>query len=185
MILFFEREYRKVSKFTKTFKVAVLGLVLTLVFFFNLYPLEEGPFSGNLAPDFRLKKLGANDSVVLSKLRGKPVVIIFWATWCGPCRKEIPQIKELYLKYAPKGVEFLAIAVGWRQTEDDVARFQIKNELPYQILWDKDNEVSEKYYVQGIPTNLIIDQDGVVRYRDFALTQRAEDVLISLVKSDS
>lgn len=163
-----------------------LGLIIVLVFvlYSNLHSLEEGPFLGNSAPDFRLKKLGSGDNVVLSKLRGKPVVLIFWATWCGPCRKEIPQIKELYEKYASKGVEFLAIAVGWRQSEEDVSRFQTKFELPYQILWDKDNEVSEKYYVQGIPTNLIIDQDGIVRYRDFALTKKAEDVLSSLVKSD-
>ncbi|MCX7830922.1 MAG: TlpA family protein disulfide reductase [Acidobacteria bacterium] len=170
--------------FSKTFKISVSGLILVLFFFSNLYPLEEGPFYGNAAPDFRLKKLGSNDSVVLSKLKGKPVVLIFWATWCGPCKREIPQLKELYLKYAPKGVEFLAIAVGWRQTEEDVARFQTKYEIPYQILWDKDNAVSEKYFVQGIPTNLILDQDGVVRFRDFALTPQAEDVLQSLVKSD-
>lgn len=164
--------------------MVVMAAVIMLTFFSNLYPLETGPFYGNVAPDFRLKKLGTNDSLVLSSLKGKPVVIIFWATWCGPCRKEIPEIKELYLKYAPKGVVFLAIAVGWRQTEDDVARFQMKYEIPYQILWDRDNEVSEKYYVQGIPTNIILDQDGVVRYRDFALTQRAEELLKSMVKSD-
>lgn len=169
---------------SKTFKAAVLTLAFVLMFVSNLYPLEEGPFAGNIAPDFKLKKLGANDSVVLSKLKGKPVVIVFWAVWCPPCRKEIPRIKELYLKYASKGVVFLAIAVGWRQSEEDVARFQMKYEIPYQILWDKDNEVSDKYYVQGIPTNIIVDKDGVVRYRDFALNERAEELLKSMVKID-
>lgn len=168
----------------RNLKFLWLTIVIVFALYSNLYPLEEGPFLGNSAPDFRLKKVGSSDNVVLSKLRGKPVVLIFWATWCGPCRKEIPEIKELYTKYAPKGVEFLAVAVGWRQSEEDVSRFQAKFELPYPILFDSNNEISEKYYIQGIPTNFIIDQDGVVRYRDFALTKRAEDVLSSLVKSD-
>ena len=170
------------SRISGTFKTLVVA-TLFFVFIFSSFKAEEGVFKGNEAPDFRLKPVGGGNPVMLSKYRGKPVVIVFWATWCGPCKRELPALKELYTKYSPKGVVFLSVAVGWRQTEENIARFQALQQIPYPVLWDKSNEVSDQYNVHSIPTNLILDQDGIVRYREFALTSEAEDVLSAMVKA--
>lgn len=166
--------FKKIFLYTLIFFIAIAFAV-------NYVKSEEGVSVGYQAPDFKLKYLGGKDETYLSKYRGKPVVVVFWATWCGPCRKEIPDLKELYEKYSPKGVVFLTVAVGYRQTEEVVSKFQIANNIPYPILWDKDNEVSEKYQVAGIPTNLVIDQNGIIRYRDFALTKKMVEVIDSLL----
>ncbi len=164
-------------------RVVFVLFVLSICFSmsFNPFKSEEGVFVGQQAPDFKLKPIGGGDPISLSKYRGKPVVIVFWAIWCGPCRKELPDLKALYEKYSQKGVVFLTVAVGWRQTEEMISKFQADNKLPYTILWDKDNEVSEKYLVRSIPTNFVIDHDGIIRFRDFALTPQMKDAIDSLV----
>jgi peroxiredoxin len=165
-------------------KKKILVLSFSLLFILTAFAVEQGITVGKAAPDFKLGVIGGSNPVSLSQYRGKPVFIVFWATWCGPCRREIPALKELYAKYSPKGVQFVSVAVGWRQSEEDVSRFKTTQQLPYQILWDKDNTVAEKWGVQSIPTNLILDQDGVIRYRDFGISPEAETTLQSMVKAN-
>jgi peroxiredoxin len=169
---------------SSSFKKKLLALSFSALFLLSAFAVEQGITVGKQAPDFKLGVIGGSSPVSLSQYRGKPVFLVFWATWCGPCRREIPALKELYAKFAPKGVQFVSVAVGWRQSEDDVARFKVSQQLPYQILWDKDNTVAEKWGVQSIPTNLILDQDGVIRFRDFGISQEAETTLQSMVKAD-
>ena len=166
-------------------KSAFLALVLSFLFIASFAALEPGNSVGSEAPDFKLKQAGANSVVNLSRLRGKPVVVVYWAAWCGPCRKEIPALKELYAKYSPKGVQFVAIAVGWRQSEEEVLKFAEAQKLPYQVVFDKDNKVAEAWGIHSIPTNFIVDLDGVIRYREFGIYPEAETILQSMVKADN
>jgi cytochrome c biogenesis protein CcmG/thiol:disulfide interchange protein DsbE len=133
---------------------------------------------GQTAPDFKLPPVGGGRAYSLSQFKGKPVVLIFWATWCPPCRREIPALKSLYERYTQKGVAVVTVTIDYRQTQEDVLNFQRVNELPYPILWDADNKVSDDWGVEGIPTNMVLDKKGVIRYRGHSM----DDDLVSAIE---
>jgi peroxiredoxin len=113
------------------------------------------------APDFTLKSSnGAN--IKLSELRGQVVMINFWASWCGPCRQEMPLLDQLYQRYQPMGFTLLGVNVE----EDSRAADKVLKEIPvsFPVLYDKKNQVSESYQVRAMPSTFLIDRDGKVRY---------------------
>jgi peroxiredoxin len=142
-------------------------------------PAWSGTQVGQPAEAFTLNYVEGGKSVRLADLKGKPTVVVFWATWCPPCRKEIPDLKDLHKEFGPKGLNLLAVAVAFRESRDDVLRFQKDYELPYPVLWDEENKVSEMYGVAGIPTVILVDPDGVIRYRQHFL----DDTFRTLVQS--
>lgn len=109
------------------------------------------------APDFTLKSNQGNN-IRLSELKGQIVLVNFWASWCGPCRKELPAFEKLYQKYQPLGVTILAVNV-----DDDPAK---ANELlsevniSYPVLYDNDQKISELYKVSAMPSTYFINRDG-------------------------
>ncbi len=113
------------------------------------------------APDFTLKSL-EGPNVKLSELRGDVVLINFWASWCGPCRQEMPLLEELSSKYEPMGFTMLGVNVE----EDSTAAKSMLDELgvSFPILFDNENTVSESYDVIAMPTTVIVDRDGKVQY---------------------
>lgn len=121
-------------------------------------------YSGDLkAKDFELTNL-KGDKVKLSDLKGKIVVLDFWATWCGPCREALPHMQELVRKYNDAEVVFLFINTMERkkpeETKQNVTKFMTENQYDLNVLFDYNDEVSKKYLVQGIPTEIIIDKEG-------------------------
>jgi peroxiredoxin len=118
-----------------------------------------------MAADFTLKSL-EGEEFKLSSFRGKnPVYLVFWATWCPYCVKEIPRLKELYAKLAPRGLKILAINISYNDPLLRVQTFQKKYELPYPILYDNNAVVSRQYGVIGVPYSVLIDRSGKVVYR--------------------
>jgi len=115
---------------------------------------------GRMAPDFTLTTLDG-DSITLSDFRGKTVFINFWATWCGPCRSEMPYIQELYEEQSETGVAILAIDVGENLAE--VEEFIRDYSLTFLVLLDMSGTVAEKYNIRAIPTTYFIDSDGIIR----------------------
>ena len=115
---------------------------------------------GSVAPDFTLKAL-SGDEVKLSSYRGqKTVVVSFWATWCGPCRLEMPSIEAFYRRNRSKGVEVLAVSLD----EDPAAvrTYAARNRLPFPVLVDPESLAASRYHVGGIPTLFVIDRAGKV-----------------------
>jgi thiol-disulfide isomerase/thioredoxin len=116
------------------------------------------------APDFTLEDMDG-ESYKLHDYRGKVVLINFWATWCPPCRKEMPALEALYKKLG--GDSFAVLAVN--QWEDPDHVFAYTGELnvfpTFPILFDPDSAVSEKYRVKGLPTSFLIDKQGRLAYR--------------------
>ncbi|MDR0784645.1 MAG: TlpA family protein disulfide reductase [Treponema sp.] len=109
--------------------------------------------------DFSLPLLNGN-MVRLSSLRGKVVFLNFWATWCPPCRAEMPSMESLYQRFKEKGLEFLAVDL--MEDRDDVLSFVSANKLSFPIAIDTDGRASENYSTGYIPTTFIIDKGGDV-----------------------
>ena len=109
--------------------------------------------------DFSLPTLeGGSQS--LSALKGKVVFLNFWATWCGPCRAEMPSMEALYGRFREKGLEILAVNCGENQRE--VLAFMNGNKLSFPAVLDTDGRVSTGYGVQAIPTSFLIDREGMI-----------------------
>ena len=117
---------------------------------------------GYSAPDFELEDL-AGESVLLSDYRGKVVVLNFWATWCGPCRLELPILEGLPSKYDAEDLVVLAINQG--ETLPEVSAFAEEHELPFTVLLDPQLSVGMAYKARSIPTTYVVDVDGVIQYK--------------------
>jgi len=116
---------------------------------------------GQKAPDFTLKNMQGKN-LNLTEQRGNIILINFWASWCGPCRKEMPVLQKLQEKYQDLGVAVWGINV---EQENQAGRdFLTGLDLSFPIFFDQTNELSATYQVEAMPTTVIIDRDGVVRY---------------------
>lgn len=113
------------------------------------------------APDFTLKSR-QGENLRLQDFRGEVVMLNFWASWCGPCRQEMPLMDEIYTRYKDLGFTILAVNVD--ENADEAHRFLDKVPVSYPILYDPESEVSEKYEVQAMPTTVMIDRDGNARF---------------------
>lgn len=119
----------------------------------SLYELDKKP----LAPDFTLKDVDGKTHR-LSDYRGKVVMINFWATWCPPCRFELPSMQRAYEKLKEQGVEFLAVNLG--EDADTIFTFTADYPVTFPLLMDIDSSVSDKYPVVGLPTSYFVAPDG-------------------------
>lgn len=121
---------------------------------------ETGAAVGDRAPDFQLQDLEGNE-VSLSSLRGSPILLNFWATWCPTCRLEMPFIQEVYQEWTDKGLVILAIDMG--ESAATVRDFMQNNNYTIPVLLDTRRVVSQKYNVTAIPTTFFIDRNGVIQ----------------------
>ncbi|WP_101844128.1 thiol-disulfide oxidoreductase ResA [Halobacillus sp. Marseille-P3879] len=115
---------------------------------------------GEEPPDFKLKKFGTEETVSLSDYEGQGVMINFWATYCEPCKEEMPYMEELYDEYKDQGVEILAVNLD--STNLVVQRFLDNYGLSFPILHDKDGQVMDEYDVGQLPSTLFINPEGEV-----------------------
>jgi peroxiredoxin len=116
------------------------------------------------APDFTLEDMDKR-KFSLKDYRGKVVLLNFWATWCPPCRREMPSLERLHQKF--KGKDFVVLALNQMEDGDKVFTFtgDLGVELTFPIIFDKDSSVSRAYGVQGLPTTYVVDKKGNVRFR--------------------
>ena len=137
----------------------------------------EVPEIGKLAPGFQLTDTDGQ-SVSLSGFKGEPVLLNFWATWCGPCRMEMPYIQEVYNRRSEHGVVVLSINIGESLTR--VEEFMQDYNLSFPVLLDFEGNVAERYNVGGIPTTYFIDSEGIIRDMQigaFRSVAEIEDIL--------
>lgn len=116
------------------------------------------PRVGKSAPDFELLDLEGK-SIKLSNLKGQPVFINFWATWCPPCREEMPLIEEIHKQYP----DLIILAVDADESSTAVKAFVQRYKITTIVLLDPGFVVNDRYYVEGLPTSYFLDADGVIR----------------------
>lgn len=134
---------------------------LLLVMLFVLVPLVHAEQASGPAPDFTLKSR-SGENIKLSEYRGDVVMINFWASWCAPCRQEMPLLEELYKKYSDLGFTLLAVNVE----EDSSKADELLKDIPvtFPVLFDNTNKVTKLYNVIAMPSTVIVDRDGNMRY---------------------
>jgi len=133
----------------------------------EMIPLDHKTLLGRTAPDFKLKD-GKGGTFALSKQRGKPVVIAFWASWCGPCQDELPQLVGLSKRY-PK-VRFIAVNVDRNPSAG--RRFLQRLKLKIPVAFDPENKALAQYDVASMPTSYIIDRKGTVKFRKVGFNKK-------------
>lgn len=121
---------------------------------------EPQPAADHPAPDFTLPRFETGDLVSLGDLTGKPMVLNFWATWCGPCRAEMPMLQAASERYAD---DIRIIGVDYGEDPSVVGPFLEEVGVTFPILLDQDLSVSNQYRIMGLPTTFFIDADGVIR----------------------
>ena len=141
-------------------RTLILALLCCAALGFTTSATATAP-SKSPAPDFTLKS-NSGKNIKLSELRGQVVMINFWASWCGPCRQEMPLLEQLYKKYKPMG--FTLLGVNVEENSNDAIKWLKGMEVSFPILFDNESKVSDGYNVSAMPTTLIIDRDGNMRY---------------------
>ncbi|MBI4770918.1 MAG: TlpA family protein disulfide reductase [Chloroflexi bacterium] len=160
----------------------LIGAAAGLLLFFGLPGATGGasapaagdarPEAGAPAPDFALQRLDGRQ-VRLSDYRGNPLLINFWATWCGPCRVEMPAIQSRYQQYAVSH-GFKVLAVDFDEPAPDVAAFTQNLGLTFDVLLDPGARVQDLYRVRAYPTSFFVDRAGVIRAVQIGLMNEAQ-----------
>lgn len=138
----------------------------------NGLPLADATMVSRSAPDFTLPS-AAGANLRLQEQRGRVVMINFWATWCGPCRREMPQLNRLYGKYRSAG--FVLLGVNVDEDPRNAVGVSSKLGLDFPVLFDKDQRVSRLYDLGTMPSTVLIDRDGRVRYIHLGYKDGFED----------
>ena len=161
----------------KGLKSIVLGALLTV---FAATGIASSGLTGQQAPDFALKS-STGKNLRLSEYRGDVVMINFWATWCGPCRQEMPLLDELYTRYERVGFNLLGVNI-----DDDSSRaMQMIEELGvnFPVLFDASKQVSRLYEVEAMPVTVLVDREGTVRHVHHGYKPGYEDKYLTEVRA--
>jgi peroxiredoxin len=120
------------------------------------------PRVGECAPDFQLVNVRDNKSLQLSSLRGRPVFVNFWGTWCPPCRAEMPEMQKFYQQHKDE-IEVIGVSMAPRDDPGTVLSFIQQNPYSWTFVHDSDTAIAQEYIVQAVPSSYFIDEAGIIR----------------------
>ena len=161
----------------KGLRTTLLGAILVI---FTASSIAASSLEGQSAPDFVLKS-ATGENLRLSEYRGDVVMINFWATWCGPCRQEMPLLDDLYGRYQRVGFNLLGVNI-----DDDSRRaMQMVKELGvnFPVLFDESKEVSKLYQVEAMPVTVLVDREGTVRHVHHGYKPGYEEKYLTEIRS--
>ena len=127
----------------------------------STFSTSGAPQVGFAAPDFDLEALGGG-RLKLADLRGKVILVNLWASWCGPCRAEMPAIDHVYQQYEARGLEVVAINTTFQDNEADARSFLGGLGVTFPVALDRDGAVSKRYALQAMPSTFFIARDGTI-----------------------
>lgn len=125
----------------------------------------------------------SGDTVSLASLRDKVVLLNVWATWCHPCRDEIPELREVHTRYAGRGLELVGVSVDAQGNEDAIREFMKEFRMNYPVWLDPDERVTNQFLVVGVPATFLIDRKGVLRWRKTGPIQPGDTSLVRAIES--
>lgn len=152
--------------------VVVIGVTFYNAFSGQTESMEEKPEVGFKAPAFELPALDSDQLYNLDS-SDKPLVINFWASWCGPCELEAPDLAALYEKYKDQ-VEFYAINLTDTDTLEKVEQFVEKHQFSFPVLLDEKAKASRDYRILAMPTTFFIDKNGVIIHKHLGYATKSE-----------
>lgn len=142
----------------------LLGIALFLFIPVSAQALNEG----DRLPPFTAKDIDGK-SIDLSALIGKrPLLLVFWASWCPNCKNEVPRINKLVEKYRYQGMEFIGINVGVNDSIAKVRRFMSESGMSYPVIFDSTGKISRQFGIVGVPTILVTDKKGIIVFKNYA-----------------
>lgn len=124
----------------------------------------------------------AGDTVSLAGLRGKVVLLNIWATWCHPCRDEIPELQALHERYAARGLEVVGVSVDAESADDAIRSFMNDFRMTYPVWRDPGERVSAQFHIVGVPATFLIDREGVLRWRKTGPIQPGDATLAAALE---
>jgi cytochrome c biogenesis protein CcmG/thiol:disulfide interchange protein DsbE len=160
----------------------VIAAALVVVLFLNLGhdpAAIDSPLIGKSAPPFALKAVGTGETIDLAKLRGKPAIINFWATWCGPCYQEHPTLVQ-NARILAKDVQF--VGVVFNDTEQKIQAFLADRGSAYPTLLDESGKTAIAYGVGGVPETFFLDRGGKIVAK-YTGPMSTEDIQTNLAKA--
>lgn len=120
---------------------------------------------GDPAPNFTVKPVaGTRTAFSLSALRGRVVIVDFWGTYCGPCKRSFPKLEDLNAKYSARGLHIVGISEDEPDDKDKIAAFASTYGAKFTIAWDEDKSIARRYKPETMPSTFLVDRRGVVRY---------------------
>lgn len=119
---------------------------------------------GARAPSYSTLSLDG-DSVSLAGQRGKVVLLNIWATWCHPCRTEIPELRQIHARYQGRGLELIGVSVDSEGTDEGIRKFMSDFQMTFPIWRDPEERISTRFLAVGVPATFLIDREGVLRWR--------------------
>lgn len=165
--------------------VVILLILAGVAFYINTnkaQSVEVKPLAGYRAPEFTIQDMNGN-TLNLADLRGKPIFINFWASWCPPCRAEMPHIQAAYEKYGDQ-IQFVMINAIEQDTMEDIKAYLAEAKLTFPVYLDRKNLVNELYQVPGWPTSLFINKQGIIveRFSRPMTAEMTESLMQSILK---
>ena len=136
---------------------------------------------GQPAPAYASTTL-AGDSTSLAALRGQPVLLNVWATWCHPCRTEIPELQAIHERYAPRGLRVVGVSIDVGGEDDAVRDFVKEFGMTYDVWRDPDSRVSNLFSTVGVPDTYLIDGDGVIRWMHLGPIRTGDSTLVRAIE---
>jgi cytochrome c biogenesis protein CcmG, thiol:disulfide interchange protein DsbE len=136
---------------------------------------------GSPAPEYAAITIDG-DSVSLASQRGRVVLLNVWATWCRPCRAEIPELRELQSEYHDRGFDVLGVSVDAGGSEEAVREFVTEFAMVYPIWLDPDERVSTTFRTAGVPETFLIDRNGILRWRKLGPIERSDSTLAMAIE---
>jgi cytochrome c biogenesis protein CcmG, thiol:disulfide interchange protein DsbE len=124
----------------------------------------------------------AGDSVALAALRGEAVLLNVWATWCVPCRVEIPELQALHEAHGGDGLRVVGVTVDARAALDEIRSFMDELGMTYDVWWDPDQVVMNRFNAHGVPFSVLIDRDGRMVWRHLGMFQRGDPALLAALE---
>ena len=144
---------------------AIVG-VLAIALVTASYTMREQLFPvgvGSEAPDFRAKVLGSKQYKSMADYKGKVLILNVWATWCGPCKDELPSLERLYTQYGPKGLKLVAVSIDDYVSEDSIRKFADTYGITFEVLHDSTHAIERIYQATGYPETFVIGPEGTIR----------------------